>query len=124
MADRHQSNSKVAVDLSGTSNLVNSTGLSLNSTSISGTAVAVQLSATDFRTGTYLDQGSSQTYRVATASGSTVSINVQGDTDGLTGNDIVQPVEFRIERNRLDCLSVQRKRLSSDLRLGLLCRRR
>ncbi len=85
-----QSNSKVAVDLSGTSNLVNSTGLSLNSTSISGTAVAVQLSATDFRTGAYLDQGSSQTYRVATANGSTVSINVQGDTDGLTGNDIVQ----------------------------------
>jgi flagellin len=85
-----QSNSKVAVDLSGTSNLVNSTGLSLNSTSISGTAVAVQLSATDYRTGAYLDQGSSQTYRVATANGSTVSINVQGDNDGLTGNDIIQ----------------------------------
>ena len=84
-----QSNSKVSVDLSGTTNLVNSTGLNLNSTSISGTAVAVQLSATDFRTGMYLDQGSSQTYRVATASGSTVSINVQGDADGLTGNEIV-----------------------------------
>ena len=85
-----QSNSKVSVDLSGASNVVNATGLNLGSTSISGTAVAVQLSATDYRSGAFLDQGSSQTYRVATASGSTVSINLQGDADGLTGNEIVQ----------------------------------
>ena len=84
-----QSNSKVSVDLSGSSNVVNSTGLNLGSTSISGTAVAVQLSSTDYRTGAFLDQGSSQTYRVATASGNTVSVNVQGDADGLTGNEIV-----------------------------------
>ena len=77
------------MDLSGSSSLVNATGLNLASTSISGTAVAVQLSATDYRTGAYLDQDSSQTYRIATASGNTVSINVQGDTNGLTGNEIV-----------------------------------
>jgi flagellin len=85
-----QSNSQVSVDLSGSSNIVNSAGLNLASTSISGTAAAVQLSATDYRSGAFLDQGSSQTYRVATANGSSVSITLQGDVDGLTGNEIVE----------------------------------
>jgi flagellin len=84
-----QANSRVSINLSAASNVVNSTGLALQSTDISGTAVAVQLSATDYSTGAYLDQGSSQTYRVATANGNTISINVQGDTNGLTGNEIV-----------------------------------
>jgi flagellin len=84
-----QSNSKASVDLSAASNVVNSTGLNLGSTSISGTNVPVQLSATDYRSGSYLDGNNSQTYRVATAAGNTVNITVQGDTGGLTGNEIV-----------------------------------
>jgi flagellin len=46
------------------------------------------LSATDYRSGSYLDQNSSQTYRFGTTNGQ-VSVTVQGDADGLTGNDIV-----------------------------------
>ena len=70
------------------SNLVNASGLSLTGTSISGNTVSVQLSATDYRSGAYLDQNSSQTYRFGTTNGQ-VSVTVQGDADGLTGNDIV-----------------------------------
>jgi flagellin len=82
------SNSRVSVDLSASSNLVNASGLSLTGTSIAGNTVSVQLSATDYRSGSYLDQNSSQTYRFGTTNGQ-VSVTVQGDSDGLTGNDIV-----------------------------------
>jgi flagellin len=82
------SNSQVAVDLSGSTNIVNATGLGLTGTSIAGSTQAVTLSAADYRSGAYLDQNSSQTYRFSTTTG-TVSVSLLGDTDGLTGNEIV-----------------------------------
>jgi flagellin len=81
-------NSQVSVDLSASSNIVNSVGLGLDSTSILGNTQSVVLSAADYRSGFTLDQNSSQTYRFATTSGQ-VSITLQGDTNGLTGNEIV-----------------------------------
>ena len=81
-------NSQVAVDLSGTNNIVNATGLGLTGTSIAGSTQPVTLSATDYRSGAYLDSNSTQTYRFATTSGTTY-VTVVGDSDGLTGNEIV-----------------------------------
>ena len=81
-------NSQVAVNLSGSSNLVNSTGLGLTGSQISGSTVGVDLVASDVRSGTFLASGSSQQFRVGTSTG-TVNINVQGDSDGLSANDVV-----------------------------------
>jgi flagellin len=81
-------NSQVAVNLSGASNLVNSTGLGLTGSQVSGSTVAVDLVASDIRSGTFLATGSSQQFRVGTSTG-TVNINVQGDSDGLTATDVV-----------------------------------
>ncbi len=83
-----QSNSKVQISLSGSSNLVNAASLGLTGSSVAGNTQPVQLSATDYRAGAYLDQNSSQTYRFGSGAG-TVSVTVQGDADGLTGNQIV-----------------------------------
>ena len=79
--------------------------------------MSVQLSATDYRTGAYLDQGSSQTYRVATASGSTISINVQGDADGLTGNEIVNQLNAGLSATGSDGVSVERRWFAPDFGL-------
>ncbi len=81
-------NSQVSVDLSGSSNIVNATGLGLTGTSIAGSTQPVTLSAADYRSGAYLDSNSTQTYRFATTAGTTY-VTVVGDSDGLTGNDIV-----------------------------------
>jgi len=81
-------NSQVAVNLGGASNLVNSSGLGLTGSQISGNTVAVDLVAADLRSGTFLASGSSQQFRVSTSTG-TLNINVQGDADGLSGNDVV-----------------------------------
>jgi flagellin len=81
-------NSQVSVNLAGSSNLVNSTGLGLTGSQISGNTVAVDLVASDVRSGTFLAAGSSQQFRVGTSTG-TVNINVQGDSDGLSANDVV-----------------------------------
>lgn len=81
-------NSQVSVDLSGSGNIVNSTGLGLTGTSILGDTQSVVLSNADYRSGSFLDQGSSQTYRFGTTSGQ-VSVTLQGDADGLTGNELV-----------------------------------
>ncbi|MBM3775236.1 MAG: hypothetical protein FJW37_08740 [Acidobacteria bacterium] len=82
------SNSRVGVDLSGNSNLVNATALGLTGTGVAGSTVPVTLSAADYRAGLYLDQSSSQVYRFATTTGTT-SVTVVGTVAGLTGNDIV-----------------------------------
>jgi flagellin len=82
-------NSMVNIDLSGASNLVNATALGLTGTSIEGSTQPVTLSAADYRSGLYLDSNTTQTYRFATTAG-TVSVTVVGDSDGLTGNEIVQ----------------------------------
>src|ERR687890_2654844 len=50
-------NSHVAVNLSGSSNLVNSTGLGLTGSQISGSTVGVDLVASDVRSGTFLASG-------------------------------------------------------------------
>jgi flagellin len=81
-------NSRVGVDLSGSANLVNSTALGLTGTGVSGSTVPVTLSAADYRSGLLLDQNTSQVYRFSTTLGTT-SVTVQGDTDGLSGNEIV-----------------------------------
>jgi flagellin len=83
------SNSMVSIDLSGPSNLVNATALGLTGTSIEGSTQPVVLSSADYRSGAYLNSNSTQTYRFATTAGTT-SVTVIGDSDGLTGNEIVQ----------------------------------
>jgi len=83
------SNSMVSIDLSGPSNLVNATALGLTGTSIEGSTQPVVLSSADYRSGAYLNSNSTQTYRFATTVGTT-SVTVVGDSDGLTGNEIVQ----------------------------------
>jgi flagellin-like hook-associated protein FlgL len=83
------SNSMVSIDLSGPSNLVNATALGLTGTSIEGSTQPVVLSSADYRSGAYLNSNSTQTYRFATTAGTT-SVTVVGDSDGLTGNEIVQ----------------------------------
>jgi flagellin len=83
------SNSMVSIDLSGPSNIVNATALGLTGTSIEGSTQPVVLSSADYRSGAYLNSNSTQTYRFATAAGTT-SVTVIGDSDGLTGNEIVQ----------------------------------
>ncbi|MCL6547112.1 MAG: hypothetical protein K6T61_18005, partial [Bryobacteraceae bacterium] len=83
------SNSMVSIDLSGPSNLVNATALGLTGTSIEGSTQPVVLSSSDYRSGAYLNSSSTQTYRFATTAGTT-SVTVIGDSDGLTGNEIVQ----------------------------------
>lgn len=82
-------NSMVSIDLSGPSNLVDATALGLTGTSIQGSTQPVVLSNADYRSGSYLNSNSTQTYRFATTSGTT-SVTVIGDSDGLTGNEIVQ----------------------------------
>lgn len=83
-----QSNSQVGVDLSGSANIVNATQLGLTGTTVAGVATPIDVGTGDLRSGAYLDQDSSQTYRFATAAGN-LDVTVLGTTAGLTGNDIV-----------------------------------
>ncbi len=83
-----QANSKIAIDLSAAANVVNASGLQLTSTGVSGTTSPVAVNGASLLTGLYLNTNSTQTYRVATTTGTT-SITVVGTTAGLAGTDIV-----------------------------------
>ena len=83
-----QSNASVAVDLSGAANSVDATDLALAG-NIDGTSTATTLVAGDFGGATlYLDGGTKQTFHFKTEN-QAFDITVQGDTDGLTGAEIV-----------------------------------
>ncbi|HSW50085.1 MAG TPA: hypothetical protein VLH09_07920, partial [Bryobacteraceae bacterium] len=82
------SNSQVAVDLSGSANIVNATGLGLTGSTVIGATQPVTLAAGTYTAGAYLNSSSTQTYRFATTAGTT-SVTVVGDSDGLSGNEIV-----------------------------------
>lgn len=82
-------NSQVTIDLSGTGSLVTTNALGLAGTSIDGKATSTTLVAGTFDDGSkYLESNSSQTFRFATAN-STYTVTVQGDADGITGEEIV-----------------------------------
>ncbi|MGE5486194.1 MAG: flagellin [bacterium] len=82
-------NSQVMIDLSGTTSLVTTNALGLAGTSIDGKATNTTLVAGTFDDGSkYLENNSSQTFRFATAT-SSYTVTVQGDVDGITGDEIV-----------------------------------
>ena len=83
-----QANSKIAIDLSAADNLVNSLGLQLSTTGVSGTVQPVTISAVDTTTGPYLAGANSQTYRIATTTGTT-NVTVVGTVAGITGAEVV-----------------------------------
>ncbi len=110
-----QSNAQVSIDLSGTSSLVTANAMSLSGTSIDGNATNTTLVAGTFDDGSkYLDQNSSQTFRFATA-GSTYTVTVQGDTDGVTGDEIVNQLNAGLAGSGI---SVSIDATSHDLVVG------
>lgn len=89
-------NSQVALDLSGTANLVNQTGLGLNGLSIDSTTTPVDLVAADLRAATTLLDGSgTQKFRFSTGTDS-FEITIRGDADGLSGADVVSQMNTRL----------------------------
>lgn len=83
-----QANSKIAIDLSAADNLVNSLGLQLSTTGVSGTTQPVTINAVDMSAGPYLGSSNSQTYRIATTTGTT-SVTVVGTAAGISGAEVV-----------------------------------
>jgi flagellin len=83
-----QANSKIAIDLSAAANVVNATGLQLTSTGVSGTTSPVAINGASLLTGLYLDTSSTQTYRIATTTGTT-SVTVTGGVAGIAGSEVV-----------------------------------
>lgn len=89
-----QSNSKVSIDLSGSSNRVDAAGLGLNGTSIAAGGATELSVSNDLSTGTTFLSGSTSqafTFRIA-ASGqpaTDVTVTVTGDSDGISGADVV-----------------------------------
>ena len=82
------SNSKVGVDLSGATNLVNSAGLGLTGTSVSGTGSSVALDSVNLSgAGPFLANGT-QKFTFATAVGSMV-VTVVGGAAGITGAQVI-----------------------------------
>ena len=90
------------MDLSAFSNLVNAVGLGLTGTSISGNTVAVHLSATRLSAAAPISIRTAARRTASAPPNGQVSVTVQGDADGLTGNDIVQPVELGSRAARVD----------------------
>ena len=83
-----QSNSKIGIDLSGSANRIDSTGLGLSGTSIAGGAATV-IGAKAINTGTFL-AGATQTFtfnisKPGQAAFTTV-VTVNGGTSGITGD--------------------------------------
>ncbi len=84
-----QANAQVEVDLSGSASLVTANALGLDGTGIAGTESNVVLVGGTFSGASlFLDANSSQTFRIATPA-ATYNITVQGDADGITGEEIV-----------------------------------
>ncbi|MCX6638815.1 MAG: flagellin [Acidobacteria bacterium] len=84
-----QANSKIAIDLSASTNLVNATGLQLVGTGVSGGVVPTEMNTIDMNLGAlYLDQLSTQTWTIATTTGTSSAV-VTGTTAGILGSEVV-----------------------------------
>ena len=90
-----QANGNVAVDLSGTSNRVDSNGLGIGSSSVSGGGTnLIGGAAVDLRTGTFLT-GGTQAF-VFNFSGTQVTATVGGGVAGLSGQALVDQLNSQI----------------------------
>jgi len=89
-----QANSKVSIDLSGSTNRVDAAGLGLSGTSIAAGGATELSVSNDLSTGTTFLSGSTSqdfTFRIARQGmpATDITVTVTGDSDGITGNDVV-----------------------------------
>jgi flagellin len=89
-----QANSKVSIDLSGSSNRVDAVGLGLSGTSIAAGGATELSVSNDLSTGTTFLSGSTSqdfTFRIAMKGmpATDITVTITGDSDGISGNDVV-----------------------------------
>lgn len=86
-----QTNSVVSVDLAASSNLVDSVGLSLDSTTVAGSTAGVTLTGgVDISGLTMLDSDSTQTFTFDMASGAKYNVTVTGDSAGIDATEVLR----------------------------------
>ncbi|MDP2999158.1 MAG: flagellin [Bryobacterales bacterium] len=83
-----QANSQIGIDLSATTDRVNSTSLGVDVTNVGGTGLQVTIGAVDLSAATAILTASSQTFNIATTTG-TVSVAVAGGSAGILGSDVI-----------------------------------
>jgi flagellin len=83
-----QTNSKIGIDLMTNGNLVNATGLLINTSTIAGGSLPISFGDVDLSGAGPFLVSSSQTFYVATTTG-TLNVQVVGGTAGLTGAAVI-----------------------------------
>jgi len=83
-----QANSKIGIDLSASTNLVNATGLGVDVTNVAGTGLQVTIGAVTLNGAALFLTAGSQAFNIATTSGQ-LSVQVVGGTAGILGSAVV-----------------------------------
>src|SRR5262249_16159610 len=98
----NQANSKVSVDLSGAANQADSAGLGIGSTSIAGGATELTGNSVrlDDSGGSLLSGSQTEAFNFHLFNGSAqdVTITLTGDSDGLSGSDVVDQLNSKLSQ--------------------------
>jgi flagellin len=92
-----QSNAKVEIDLSASSNKVDAAGLGLSGSAVNGSARATIIGGDDLSSETgLLAGGQTQKFTLWVEGGNKVEFTLTGDSDGMSGQEVVNAINQRV----------------------------